>query len=410
MNQEHNNLNQSSKVTNTVKKLFGYTNAFVTFLASLATFLAFCFAIYAYYYSSIPEQLVSKLNSDIAVLNEEVIDMKREKRVISSQLLKEKSEFEKLIGLQQEEIVQLESASSSLEKEISTLSLEKERLLQEKNNIETANTVNKKYRKEYLADSVEALFGKTFITEMQEDIKVLRIHAQQANDYLKWLNVVSETKKHINQKRNKEKSSNWLNQNKNEIQNIKNEHEFISYRSELIPNTWLNALIRGNRWFREQRDNPTSDENKKALLIDDKIAFDDDVPVHPRLAMTIDLLHAKNDDTALEDDEITNAFRTAIAIAPPKVTALDYLEPHITKRKLLIEKMDSKDKQKTLATIERYLLKYDSFLKRPVVVIAKENVSDENVVETAKTALDNISHFEKIVQNMGQQVAIELKD
>lgn len=392
MNQEHENSNQPSSVVKTAKKWFGYTSAFVTFLASLATFLAFCFAIYAYYYSSIPEQLVSKLNSDIAVLNEEVIDMKREKRLITEQITKEQAEFETLIESQREKITQLEDTSILLEQEINNLQSEKTRLLKEKKNIEQANVTNKKYRKEYLADSVEQLFGQTFISEVSDDIRLLELHANQAREFPQWLEAVRITKQfNLEEKSTQEKIN------------------FVEVRSKQIPDTWLTILMRGGQWFRGQRNDITSEKNKSDFLVKDQLVFDDS-SVHPRVAMTIDLIHKNRNNESLNDDETTEAFRFAISQTPPKVNAIDHLKSHIEKRKQIIAEMNPADREKIFKAIDDYLLKYDDFLKRPVVVIVDKTASADEVVSVGEIVHTNIKHFEKIVANMGEQLSIVLKE
>jgi hypothetical protein len=63
-----------------------WINSVASLASSFATLGAFGFAIWAYNYSSIPEQLAARFNSDIASLNEQMTDLRRERRSLADQL------------------------------------------------------------------------------------------------------------------------------------------------------------------------------------------------------------------------------------------------------------------------------------------------------------------------------------
>jgi hypothetical protein len=102
-------------------------------LGSLSTVAATLLGFYVYFLTDIPEDLIKKLNSEVAVLNEQAVDLRIEKRNIEfkvQELLQRleitKTEANNNISKYNREIEQLTESISSLQKEKSFLENERQ--------------------------------------------------------------------------------------------------------------------------------------------------------------------------------------------------------------------------------------------------------------------------------------------
>lgn len=108
-----------------LNKSFSALNAFVSFLSTLATVGAFTLAIWAYFYSSIPEELAAKFNSEISALNEELVDIRREKRSLEETSAKEREKLNAETNSQKEKIESLQLEWEKLEEQVALLNKQK---------------------------------------------------------------------------------------------------------------------------------------------------------------------------------------------------------------------------------------------------------------------------------------------
>lgn len=197
-------------IINKLKSItFKNTKEFAELLAAIATFCAFCFAIYAYNFSSLPEEILNKLNSEIASKNEDLIDLKKKRRTAEDELVRIKAslknkeqELNSAIKEKTKTMVELEA----LREEILVTAKRLDQLRKDNKNLKTSNAT-------YLAKSIHHIFGSTFTDDISESISDYRIKAHMAKDFKSFL----------------------------KAQESKNEIDTETYVS-MIPSSWLDVV------------------------------------------------------------------------------------------------------------------------------------------------------------------------
>lgn len=373
-------------------------NGFVSFLSSLATVGAFAFAIWAYHYSSIPEKLVEKFNSEIAALNEETTDIRRQKRLLEDQLLQDSKTYKMTVEEREQSIELLTLEKVELEKEITSYKEEKEKLQDDLKSVKVENIQNQKYRKAYLADSVASIFGVTFTDPLKKELKILREQAEQAKDFPVWLEIVAEQERFETQKREYGILERTLSPTDIKLKEIKIQSEFNEYLIEKIPDTWLDSILYGMGIFREERDSESS-ENLSS----------DDQPAPPRIALAIKLIGDKTEWRHLPYKDLALAFRKTLAIKTDIPKARKIIEFHIDAKKALINEMPENDRIRVNKAIQVFLDKNAGALNKDVSIYVPANASNEDVAEVGKEMLDNINTFEAVIMSMSKELSQQLQ-
>ncbi len=333
-------------------------NSFVSFLSALATVGAFGLAIWIYNFTSLPEQLIQKFNSEISSLNEELVDMRKEKRTIESLLFEEKSKLNTAIQEQETIIAKLGAAKEVLELEIGDYKKQKVYLEKNLRITQNQNLYNKKYRTEYLADNVSSIFGRSFTESMDQEIGRLKRQAELARDYILFVNPPiaepNETKQEYSL------LDRVFSKREIAINEMKRKSELISQRIERLPNSWLGAEMR---------------------------VFEVDADPRVHRYSTSELFRIESS----ENGKI--------------LTGMELLTKHLKGREKIIENLPKEDRKKVYEVKSAYLNKYQENLNNRVNFYISMSASDQEVVNEGKQVLENIGLLEGIVMNMSNELA-----
>lgn len=317
-------------------------SAFVTFLSALATFGAFCFAVWAYHYSSIPEQLVQKFNSEIAGLNEELVDMRKERRTLEEQLIDEKTKLAASIQDRENQIEELNQIKNDLELQIASYNQEKKELENSLDSIKKQNIYNQKYRGEYLADSVASLYGVTFTLPILEEISDLNVKARMARDYLIWLDLQNDRPL-----KDEPEYSFFDKLFYADIIERNRKMQAISDRSERMPDSWLGASLRA--WDRDE---------------ENRVEYTSEV------------------------------FREEISQEPKYKNGLELLEIYLDKRLAVIKDMPKEDRAKIETSVSDYLEIHKSDLEKKISLHMPLTAPSEEVAKEGKIIFENLERFQ----------------
>lgn len=336
-------------------------NSFVVFLSSLATFGAFCFAVWAYYYSSIPDQLVQKFNSEIAGLNEELVDMRREKRILETQLASEQTRLTESIKEKESTIAELGATKETLELEIDSYNQEKTQLQKELAVIQKQNIHNQKYRQEYLADSVARLYGETFFISALLELKDIEALAAQARDYQLWLNSKSDPQTNEND-RSYNLYQRLFYSHEIEIQKKLGEIDKTRDRIERIPSSWMRTAL--SKWM---LDGPQEYKGESA------------------------------------EQSFLNA------ITKPSTKGLDWLNKHLNKVEPALKNMPAEDRKKVEAAISQYLAIHKSALDEPITVQVAKGATAQDIVDEGNKVSKNVARLTDILTDMPSELSKMIK-
>lgn len=155
-------------------------------LGAWATFGAFLLAMWAYFFSNIPEQLTQKFNNEIASLHEDVVDLKKEKRSLANDLESERTKFSEMNKRNTELVENLNQRKSDLERTIANYNVQITELEKNLEELKNQNALNLKYKNKYLADTISSYVSFFAINYVGGDYYERLSDAKKARDYVEW--------------------------------------------------------------------------------------------------------------------------------------------------------------------------------------------------------------------------------
>lgn len=228
--------------------------------SSLATTAAFVLALWAYFFSSLPEKLTERFNSEIVGLNTQLTELRLERISIHQQNDAARSELTAAIEEKNNAVSALENTRRQLEEQINGYLEEKNQLELQLQTLRSENLDNSRYRDQYLKDTAAMIFGITFtLGYMKEDTRTSS-YLEMAADYPQYI----KFRDYFSQNPSVDNSTfleNLFGSNRNAV--IANRMSEIRERHKLLPNSWLTVSMA--EWCRDCDEKDTAEAERKFL-------------------------------------------------------------------------------------------------------------------------------------------------
>ncbi len=213
-------------------------SAIFSLASSIATTAAFILALWAYFFSSLPEKLTEKFNSEIVGLNTQLTELRQEKMYIHQQNEAAHSELSAAIEEKNNAILAIKKTKEELQQQINEYLGKKSVLEDQLKTLKNENVNNQHYRDQYLKDTAAHIFGIMFTLKYIASDGDMKSYLLMAQDYPKYI-----IHKEYLSRYKAERSSNFFdnllgNNSQAKMQELQTR---INESYAILPRSWLSA-------------------------------------------------------------------------------------------------------------------------------------------------------------------------